>query len=477
MKTMNSMKTMISMKTIWILAIACVCVSPVLVSGAQTTGVIQDGQGGPGYAETIEDQETTFMRDGLNFKERTHQKYTVDGAGTLTVDADFGSVRVESWPNDEVDVEVEKRRTGISEGSARDAFDEIAVDISQRENDVDIRIDRKSRFGSDRVSVDIEVKVPESYNLDLKTSGGDIDIGDLQGDVRARTSGGDVTIGRVTEALLQVHTSGGDVSVKEGGAETKVSTSGGDIEIDTARGTVHATTSGGDITIGSTTDKVTAKTSGGDIEIEDARGSVKANTSGGDIRIGGTSGGVTAKTSGGDITIESASGEVNVHTSGGDIRIERASGEVDAHTSGGDVIIDSAEGRLKAGTSGGDITISNATGGGVTAKTSGGDIEARLTAAVSALEEDWLLQSSGGELTIRIPEDLPATLEAEIHLEQSWFGRDRDYRIDSDFDLDEQEDSGRNRRTIRATGDINGGGNRIRLETSGGNIQIRKLAS
>ena len=405
-------------------------------------------------------QETTFMRDGLNFKERTHQKYTVDGTGTLNVDADFGSIRIESWPNDEVDVEVEKRRSGISEDGARDAFNDVSVGISQHDNDVSIRIDRDRYSGSNGVSVDIQVKVPESYSLDLKTSGGDIEIGDLRGDVNARTSGGDVNVGTVTEALLRVHTSGGDVSVKGGGRETKVSTSGGDIEIRDARGTVDATTSGGDITIGGTSGEVTVKTSGGDIEIDRAAGNTEATTSGGDITIGHTTGDVKAKTSGGDITIK------------------RVNGEVDVHTSGGDVTIDNAEGTLRAGTSGGDISIRNAAGAGVTAMTSGGDIAARLSPTASALEEEWILKSSGGELTIRIPEDLSATVEAEIHLERSWFGSDRgDYRIDSDFDLDEEVDDGRNRRTIRATGDINGGGNRIRLETSGGDIRIRKVTS
>lgn len=313
-------------------------------------------------------QEVTFMREGMGHVEITHQKYAVDGAGALTVDTDFGSVRVESGPNDEVDVEVEKHRTGISEDSARDAFDDVSVEISRQENDVDIRIERDRRLGSNDVSVDIQVKVPESYNLDLKTSGGDIDVGDLGGDVLARTSGGDVNVGNITDAVIRVHTSGGDVNVKGGGTETKVSTSGGDIEILDARGAVDASTSGGDVTIGN------------------------------------------------------AAGEVS-------------------------------------------------------AKTSGGDIEARMRAAVSVLEEDWLLQSSGGELAIHIPEDLPATLEAEIRLERSWFGREEEYRIDSDFDLDEQNEETRNRRTIRATGDINGGGSRIRLITSGGDIRIRKGSS
>ncbi len=385
-------------------------------------------------------QEVTFMRDGSYYVERTHQRYSVDGAGTLTLDADFGSVRVESWSNDEVDVAIEKRRMGIRENDARDAFEDVTVDVARQGNDVDVRIDRTRSFGSDKVSVNIQLRIPEYYRLDLKTSGGDIDVGDLRGDVLAHTSGGNVNIGNVTEASIQVHTSGGDISVRGGGRETKVSTSGGDIKIRTARGAVDARTSGGDIKISNTT------------------GGVTATTSGGDITIGAAMGGVTAKTSGGDVTIDGVRGEVDVHTSGGDVEI------------------DHAEGNLKASTSGGDITIGNATGG-VTAKTSGGDIEAGLKANVSALEKEWSLQSTGGELTIRIPEDLSATVEAEIHLERSWFGRDRDYRIDSDFDLDEKDANTRNRRTISATGDINSGGTRIRLVTRGGDIQIRKVRS
>ena len=422
-------------------------------------------------------QEVTLMREGMGHVERTHQKYAVDGAGTLTVDADYGSVRVESWSNDEVDVEVEKRRTGISEDSARDAFEDVSVHISRQENDVEIRIDRDRNHGNDRVSVDIRVRVPESYGLDLKTSGGDIDVEDLRGDVIARTSGGDVKVGHVTDAVIRVHTSGGDVHVKGGARETKVSTSGGDIKIQDARGAVDATTSGGDVTIGDAAGEVSAKTSGGDITIGSTDGEVTVRTSGGDIEIDQAGGNTEAITSGGDITIGHTTGAVTAKTSGGDITVDRADGEVDVHTSGGDVTIVSAEGSLKAGTSGGDIAIRNATGGGVTAKTSGGDIEARLRASVSALEEDWLLQSSGGELAIQIPEDLPATLEAEIRIERSWFGRDEEYRIDSDFDLDEQKEETGNRRTISATGDINGGGHRIRLLTSGGDIRIRKGSS
>ncbi len=417
------------------------------------------------------------MRDGMGHVERTHQKYAVDGAGSLNVDTDFGSVRVESWSNDEVDVEVEKRRTGISEDSARDAFRDVAVDISQQENDVSIRIDRDRNYWFDNVSLDIRVRVPEAYNLDLKTSGGDIDVGDLRGDVLARTSGGDINVGNITDAVIRVHTSGGDVHVKGGARETKVSTSGGDIEILDARGAVDATTSGGDVTIGDAAGEVSAKTSGGDIKIGRTDGEVTVRTSGGDIEIDQAGGNTEATTSGGDIRIGHTTGEVKAKTSGGDVTIGRADGEVDVHTSGGDVTIESAEGSLKAGTSGGDITVSNATGGGVTAKTSGGDIEAGLTATVSALEEDWLLQSSGGELTIRIPEDLQASLEAEIRIGSSWFGRDKEYRIDSDFDLDEQDDGGRNGRTIRATGDLNGGGHLIRLKTSDGDIRIRKGSS
>ena len=49
-------------------------------------------------------------------------------------------------------------------------------------------------FGGWNLDGKIEVKVPRNYNIDIRTSGGDIIVGQLQGDARGKTSGGDIKV-------------------------------------------------------------------------------------------------------------------------------------------------------------------------------------------------------------------------------------------------------------------------------------------
>ncbi len=306
------------MRSAWIVAIVCVYFAAVEECGAQ---------------------ETTFEREGWNHMERIEQKYPVNPGGTLTIDADMGSIDIIAWTNNEVEVTVVKQLVGFSEDRARDAFEDVEVKVSNQDNDVHVQVDKARQLGRTRVSVEMTVKVPGSYNLDLRTSGGGIDIGDLQGNVNAKTGGGHVNIGNITEGRINASTSGGDIRLSGGGMETELSTSGGDIGIENAQGNVTATTSGGDIGIENAQGNVTATTSGGDIEIGPSEGDVNVRTSGGDIEIGASKGSVRAKTSGGDVKLGPTQGDIYARTSGGNIDIEEVQGTVDAKTHGGRVKI------------------------------------------------------------------------------------------------------------------------------------------
>ncbi len=306
------------MRSAWIVAIICVYFFAVEECGAQ---------------------ETTFKREGWNSMERIEQKFPVNPGGTLTIDADMGSIDIIAWTNNEVEVTLVKTLAGFSEDRAREAFEDVEVEISNQENDVRVQVEKKRRFGSNRVSVEMTVNVPESYNLDLKTSGGGVDISDLRGNVNARTSGGHVNIGHITEGRINAGTSGGNIRLSGGGTETELSTSGGDIEIGIAQGNVTATTSGGNIEIENAQGSVTATTSGGSIEIGPSEGDVNVRTSGGSIEIGASKGSVRAKTSGGNVKLGPTMGDIHARTSGGNIDIEEVLGTVDAKTHGGRVKI------------------------------------------------------------------------------------------------------------------------------------------
>lgn len=261
------------------------------------------------------------MVDGRGHVEQIEEKYAVEPGGTLTVDADLGSIRVEPWSRNEVDVFVEKRTRIVDEARARQELEEVEVDISQHRDGVRIEVDRPGWFKKTRVSVKMKVRVPETYNLDLKTSGGDIETGDLKGDINARTAGGNVDIGIVSEGVVTAGTAGGDIRVRGGGRETSVSTAGGNITVERADGGVTAKTAGGNIEIGDTDGDVDVKTAGGNIEIGRVQGNVTAGTVGGNIEIGPTLGDVDVKTVGGSIDIEDVGGKVNTSAFGGRVTV------------------------------------------------------------------------------------------------------------------------------------------------------------
>jgi hypothetical protein len=272
---------------------------------------------------------------------RFDKKFQVSAGGTLVVNTDIGDVRVSGTSSNEVAIVVE------FEGRQKDIDD---FDISAEQTNAGVEVKGKGRhsgwniFRSHNINARYSITVPHSYNVRLSTSGGDMEVQDLQGTVKAGTSGGNVTAARI-----------------EGGLEME--TSGGDIRVESTKGNLHAETSGGDIRVKSVTGDVSAETSGGNITVAEVEGKVHAETSGGNVTvkvIGGNKG-VHAETSGGNVDVyvaKTCSANIDASTSGGEvecnlpvtvngkIRESSVKGTINgggaliyAHTSGGNVRI------------------------------------------------------------------------------------------------------------------------------------------
>jgi DUF4097 and DUF4098 domain-containing protein YvlB len=199
------------------------------------------------------------------------------------------------------------------------------------------------------------------------------------------------------------------------------------------------------------------ETAGGDITVSDLEGEVRARTSGGDLVLGRVDGPVTASTSGGDVELTASSVSATVRSSGGDLRIGDVQGRVDAHTSGGNVWIEHAAGDVVASTSGGDISVAQVRGA-IEARTSGGDIVA--TIAVQPIA-DCSLSTSGGRVEVRLAADLAADIDAHAS----------GGRLQLDLPLTVRGAISRS----RVEGTLNGGGPRLTLRSSGGDILLRRL--
>lgn len=367
------------------------------------------------------------------------REFDVAANGTLTVQSDSGSIDIRTWDENRV-------RVLVTNPSG------FEVDISQRGDDVVVSADSgRGLFGMFRSSIGFAVDVPTQYNVQLRTGGGRITVDDISGEVEADTSGGNIDIGFV---------SGGDVTAD---------TSGGSIEVRGATGDVEVDTSGGNITIGDVTGNVVADTSGGRIRIGNVQGDIEADTSGGNIEVGESTGRVILDTSGGTIRAAWAMGSITADTSGGNIYLAGSDTRVRADTSGGSIEIDGSNGPVEADTSGGNIRVRNATGP-VSADTSGGRIEVEITTTTGRVGGNIDLDTAGGDITLRVPFNIQASVSANLEVSRRSRG---DYRIYTDFPLTIQEDDG----DIIGRGDINGGGDRVSLRTNNSDIYIESVSN
>jgi hypothetical protein len=162
-------------------------------------------------------------------------------------------------------------------------------------------------------------------------------------------------------------------------------------------------------------------------------------------------------TAGGDVEVAGVIGQVKLNTSGGRVTCLDIQGDVNGETSGGDIRADGCQGELQLDTSGGNVNIGNYTGPKVNATTSGGNVGAEFAIAPKA---DCELQTSGGNVSVILPASAGVTLDAHTS--------GGTVKTELPVVMAGQLDDG----TLR--GPINGGGPRLKLETSGGNIEIRK---
>ncbi len=254
------------------------------------------------------------------------RSFDVQPGGRLIVDSDLGKIVVRGGSGSTVEVTV--RYEQFAEEQLRRAL-VFEHDPERNEVRVEARLRDRSEswFGwlkEWRRTLEFDVRVPERFDVDLKTAGGSITVDRLQGEARARTSGGGLNFGEI-DGPVHGRTSGGSIELSRSSGDADLGTSGGGIRVGETGGSVQARTSGGSIRIERSGGSVEARTSGGGITVEDVLGDIDASTSGGSI---------SARISG------QPEGDCKLSTSGGSVEVFLAPGvavDLDARSSGGRV--------------------------------------------------------------------------------------------------------------------------------------------
>lgn len=217
----------------------------------------------------------SVLADGI-IKEQT---LPTSQGKTLYVKAQSGDVTITSKDKDEAYVKI----TGND-----NAKEDYEYAIEEKNGDIYVTVTGKS--GSNwfkNIKLKIEVTVPVNYNAEISSSGGDMDITGIKGNLALKTAGGDIKLQSIS-------------------GKSDIKTAGGDIKVNSFSGELNAKTAGGDIEYTGSDCKISAKTSGGNII----------------VRYSGENKGIELASSGGDIKLylpETISANVDFSTSGGEI--------------------------------------------------------------------------------------------------------------------------------------------------------------
>ena len=123
--------------------------------------------------------------------------------------------------------------------------------------------------------------------LNATISGGDIEAENIQGSISLETSDGNIDLYDLVGREIFAHTNGGEITAHELIAETTIDlhTSGGELYLEDITGDLEASTSGGNIDIMNMRGETKVWTSGGEINAEEINGAFDGRTSGGDISL------------------------------------------------------------------------------------------------------------------------------------------------------------------------------------------------
>jgi len=304
--------------------------------------------------------------------------FTATAGGLLTVNADGADVTVVGGDSDKVVVH-------ITVTAAQKELDALKLSAEQNAGGVTVELQRSEshwfNFSSWSMDARIQVTVPRRYRVEMKTSGGDLSVSHLEGDATGKTSGGDVTMADVT-------------------GQVRMRTSGGDMKIDRIKGDVLMVTSGGDIVAKTITGSLDVETSGGSIQFDSIDGATKARSSSGDIVANTVHGDIDADTSGGDVRLLRVDGKIRANTSGGNVQCDLvgANRGISASTSGGNISLQVPKditATLDASSSGGKITSELP----VTTTSANGK---RLSGPINGGGEAIYARTSGGNIVLSI---------------------------------------------------------------------------
>jgi len=339
--------------------------------------------------------------------------YNIKKGKKLTINLKSGgSVHITGWDKEVVSTNIDPEDKSI------------CPSIEETEEGLLIFTDFEKR----NCSIDLDIKVPDEFDLNIETMGGDVTLSGITGDIEGQTMGGSLNFSSL-KGEIDFTTMGGEINLKDSQLDGKL------------------------------------KTMGGEVVFENVVGNVKGSSMGGNVVMKN----VTSANG------ESTGNKVVISTMGGSIDVDEAMHGAELSTMGGDVVVKKAANYVTAKTMGGNIELIEVDGG-VKATTMSGDIDVKITGDNNGSKNIHLI-SMAGDVKLTVPASLSMDIDARLTFTKN---AEAKYNIISDFDLKKEVSekwdttNGDPRKVMHGTGVTGNAKYKVILETVNGNIYLKK---
>lgn len=258
-------------------------------------------------------------------------------APSLEARAFNGSIRLETWNEDKVEVLADIREVDTGD---------IRLHAEAKEGRVEIWAERVhgSSFPGGAGGISYVLRAPRKVLAHLSTSNGSIEASDLQENLEARTSNGSIRAWNL----------GKDANLQTSNASIHLRAVKGQAEVRTSNGSLHLEDIAGDLR---------GSTSNASIHLEETKGGLDLSTSNGSIHAAGLNGhgrGIRLTTSNAsvDVSLGEATGLVDLRSSRADnIEVQHPKAENLESGSHTRLRIPGSDQRIELSTSNGRITL------------------------------------------------------------------------------------------------------------------------
>jgi len=134
-----------------------------------------------------------------DFQKSFSKNYTVNADAQVLIENQYGNVAIEVWDKNQVEILVTVKVANATEKNAQELLDKVDVAFSGSATQVKAatKINGKLNCRNCEFSIDYEVKMPGTNNLDLTNSFGNAFIGSLEGSVVTNISYGNLNAGKL----------------------------------------------------------------------------------------------------------------------------------------------------------------------------------------------------------------------------------------------------------------------------------------